>query len=71
MRRPGNSTSRAYDLQHTFASQLLGEGTPITYVAVQLGHAKPTTTLQWYALATHRRQETRRCPGQGGPQSNR
>ena len=22
---------------------------PITYVAAQLGHTKPTTTLQWYA----------------------
>ena len=22
---------------------------PITYVATQLGHKKPTTTLQWYA----------------------
>jgi hypothetical protein len=22
---------------------------PITYVAAQLGHTKPTTTLHWYA----------------------
>ena len=24
-------------------------GAPITYVGAQLGHSKPTTTLQWYA----------------------
>jgi len=40
---------RLYDCRHTFASMLLNAGTPITYVATQLGHAKPTTTLQWYA----------------------
>jgi integrase-like protein len=40
---------RLYDLRHTFASLLLAQGVPITYVAAQLGHSKPTTTLQWYA----------------------
>jgi len=40
---------RLYDLRHTFATQLLERGAPITYAASQLGHAKPTTTLHWYA----------------------
>ena len=28
---------------------LLARNAPITYVSAQLGHAKPTTTLQWYS----------------------
>ncbi len=38
-----------YDLRHTYATLLLAGGVPITYVAAQLGHAKPTTTLAHYA----------------------
>jgi Phage integrase family len=38
-----------YDLRHGFATTLLAKGAPITYVAAQLGHRKPTTTLRWYA----------------------
>jgi hypothetical protein len=40
---------RLYDLRHTFATHLLELSAPITYVAAQLGHAKPTTTLAYYA----------------------
>jgi integrase len=40
---------RMYDLRHSFASLLLAGGAPITYVAAQLGHKKPTTTLRYYA----------------------
>jgi integrase len=42
-------THTLYDLRHTFAILLLADGAPLTYVAAQLGHAKATTTLQWYA----------------------
>jgi len=48
-RQAGLSGHKLYDLRHTYATLLLAEGTPITYVAAQLGHAKPTTTLRWYA----------------------
>src|SRR6266508_4373724 len=40
---------RVYDLRHTFASLLLADGAPLPYVAAQLGHSRPTTTLQFYA----------------------
>jgi len=45
----GVSPHRVYDLRHTFASELLARGVPLTYVSAQLGHALPTTTLQFYA----------------------
>jgi integrase len=47
--RAGLPRFRLYDLRHSFASHLLALGAPITYVAAQLGHAKPTTTLAFYA----------------------
>jgi integrase len=47
--RAGLPRFRLYDLRHTFATHLLELGAPITYVAAQLGHAKPTTTLAHYA----------------------
>jgi integrase len=49
MKQVGVSGHRLYDLRHTFATMLLAKGAPITYVSAQLGHAKPTTTLQHYA----------------------
>ena len=40
---------RLYDLRHTYASLLLAERAPITYVTAQLGHANASTTLRYYA----------------------
>jgi|WetSurMetagenome_2_1015567.scaffolds.fasta_scaffold142076_3 integrase len=40
---------RHYDLRNTFASVLLANGAPITYVAAQLGHTNPSTTLRFYS----------------------
>ena len=37
------------DLRHPFASLLLSCNVPLLYVSKQLGHAKPTTTLDHYA----------------------
>ncbi len=42
---------RLYDLRHTYATQLLAEEAPITYVAAQLGHARPTTR-RWRTTPT-------------------
>ena len=39
---------RLYDLRHTFASLLLSERAPISYVSAQLGHVNPATTLRYY-----------------------
>jgi integrase len=49
MKKAGISGHRVYDLRHTWATLMLAKGVPITYVAAQLGHSKPSTTLQWYA----------------------
>jgi len=40
---------RLYDLRHTYATLMLGAAVPLPYVAKQLGHADPATTLSWYA----------------------
>src|SRR5580658_7838029 len=36
-------------MRHTFASQLLQAGEPITYVSAQLGHKDSSITLRVYA----------------------
>jgi integrase len=38
-----------HDLRHTFASLLLADGVPVTYVQHQLGHADASITLRVYA----------------------
>ena len=40
---------RYHDLRHTYASQLLAQGEPVTYVSQQLGHANPQITFKIYA----------------------
>ena len=49
MRRAELSGHVLYDLRHTYATQLLARNAPITYVANQMGHSSPSTTLKWYA----------------------
>jgi integrase len=49
IRRAGLPSFRLYDLRHTFASHLLIDGASIVYVSAMFGHAKPTTTLAYYA----------------------
>jgi len=49
LRQAGLPGFKLYDLRHTYASQLLALGAPLTYVAARLGHEKPTTTLQFYS----------------------
>lgn len=39
---------RVDDLRHTVANLLLARNAPITYVAAQLSHADPATTLRSY-----------------------
>jgi len=48
MKKAEVSGHRLYDLRHSVASHLLSNEAPITYVAAQLGHSKPSTTLSWY-----------------------
>ena len=49
LKKAGIVGFRFHDLRHTFASLLLAEGAPLPYVAAQLGHSNPTTTLRHYA----------------------
>jgi len=48
MKKAEVSGHRLYDLRHSVATHLLAREAPITFVAAQLGHSKPSTTLQWY-----------------------
>jgi integrase len=41
LKRAGLPHHRVYDHRHTYASLLLADGAPLTYVSAQLGHANP------------------------------
>ncbi len=49
LRKAGLRDIRYHDLRHTYASQLLAQGEPVTYVSQQLGHANPQITFRVYA----------------------
>jgi integrase len=40
-----------HSCRHSYASQMLAKGAPLTWVSRQLGHAQVTTTLAFYAWA--------------------
>ena len=40
---------RFHDLRHSYASLLIDQGENIKYIQKQLGHSKPTVTLDIYA----------------------
>lgn len=46
---PERPALRTHDLRHTFASLLIAAGASVVFVAHQMGHAKPTVTLDVYA----------------------
>lgn len=49
LNRDGEPRLRFHDLRHGFASLLIAEGLNVAYIARQLGHASPSTTLNVYA----------------------
>ena len=49
LRNSGLRSIRFHDLRHTYASLLLAQGQPLTYVSQQLGHANPQITLKTYS----------------------
>jgi integrase len=48
LKRGGIPHVRFHDLRHTFASLLIAQREPITYIAEQMGHTKASTTLDIY-----------------------
>jgi hypothetical protein len=48
LRRAKLPSFHLYDFRHTYASLLLAQNAPLTYVSAQLGRTDATTTLRWY-----------------------
>lgn len=46
---PGKRQPTLHDLRHTFASLLIAQGLDVVFIARQLGHKDPATTLSVYA----------------------
>ncbi len=68
LRKAGLRDIRYHDLRHTYASQLLAQGEPVTYVSQQLGHANPQITFKVYARWVpnkSQRQAVNRLPSLG------
>ena len=40
---------RFHDMRHTFASLLIAQGENIKYIQKQMGHSKPSVTMDIYA----------------------
>ena len=62
LERAGIEHVRFHDLRHTYASILISMGCELTYIAQQIGHKSPATTLKVYAhlFDGHKRQNEAR-----------
>jgi len=63
LERAGIEHVRFHDLRHTYASILISMGCELTYIAQQIGHKSPATTLEVYAhlFDGHKRQNEARA----------
>lgn len=58
---PGRRRPTFHDLRDTFASMLIGQGEDVVFVSRQLGHARPSITLDTYADLFDRARHTDRA----------
>ena len=59
IRRSGVASSgrlSLHSLRHGYASLLIGQGLPLLFISRQLGHSKPSMTLNVYAHEFARRE---------------
>ena len=49
LKKAGNKRIRFHDLRHTYASLLIAQGENIKYIQKQMGHSKPSVTMDIYA----------------------